>query len=362
MQLVETSRSVQTFKMTYDKIFAKFHARIVEEYAAMRGGYMTDYQLNYDQNSSRRDDRLVEMNAAIEDQDAYTRDLQKNTDQQQSCLNTFFTQKSNLFRIKMVWKAWRFYFAVYKRKARLAAYMRNTLHRKKMDRLFQNWRGVTHLEFKVRMEHENAAFRQDIESKILVQWSTKVDALLLYVAELEERIRYEQDSREKLAVMYDQSLAVGYTRLTNETALLSQNPLVHEVVVDECVVPSVTATTSKVQAEMMARLRNLQASRRQSGASSQDGHPAQGQVLDRLTQHFKAQMTLKNVEEESMPLSPASLNFPPLQPLELGSNHEISGIQNWYDLGETDCALAFKNEYEVAADFSVTQSGILELY
>lgn len=32
-----------------------------------------------------------------------------------------------------------------------------------------------------------------------------------------------------MALLYDQSLAVGYTRLTNETALLSQNPLLHEV-------------------------------------------------------------------------------------------------------------------------------------
>ena len=43
----------------------------------MRGGYMSEYQLNYDQNSSRRDDRLVEMNMAIDSQTNYTRDLER---------------------------------------------------------------------------------------------------------------------------------------------------------------------------------------------------------------------------------------------------------------------------------------------
>ena len=102
-----------------------------------------------------------------------------------------------------VWKAWRVYFRVYKQKSRLAAYTRNTLYRKKMNRLFQSWRTVTSSESKVRIEREKHAFRTDLESKLLIQWSTKVDALLLYVAELEDKIKQEQEAREKLALMYD---------------------------------------------------------------------------------------------------------------------------------------------------------------
>ena len=75
--LQETSRSVQTFKMTYDRLFKKFQERLISEYSGMRGGYMSEYQLNYDQNSSRRDDRLVEMNMAIDAQTNYTRDLER---------------------------------------------------------------------------------------------------------------------------------------------------------------------------------------------------------------------------------------------------------------------------------------------
>lgn len=143
---------------------------------------MSEYQLNYDQNTSRRDDRLVEMNHSIEYQVTYSKDLEKVIEQQDSCLWAFFKQKSDTCKIKAVWKAWRLYFGVYKRKARLAAYMRNTLYRKKLNRLFSSWRSVSHQEFKIRMEREKHTFRTDLESKILVQWSTKVDALILYVS------------------------------------------------------------------------------------------------------------------------------------------------------------------------------------
>ncbi len=150
--------------MTYDRIYKKFHERLVNEYAGMRGGYMTEFQINYNQNSSRRDDRLVEMSLSIEAEDNYANELAKTRDTQASCLNMFFTQKFNKFRIKVVWKAWRYYFGVYKRKARLAAFTRNSLHRKKMNRLFGSWRGVTDQSFKVRMEIEKKTFRTELET------------------------------------------------------------------------------------------------------------------------------------------------------------------------------------------------------
>ena len=49
-------------------------------------------------------------------------------------------------------------------------------------------------------------FRTELESKILVQYRNKVDSLLLYAAELEDKIKLEQDAREKMTRMYDQSL------------------------------------------------------------------------------------------------------------------------------------------------------------
>jgi hypothetical protein len=43
VELVETSRSIQTFKMTYERLFKKFQERLVTEYGNMRGGYMSEY-------------------------------------------------------------------------------------------------------------------------------------------------------------------------------------------------------------------------------------------------------------------------------------------------------------------------------
>jgi hypothetical protein len=51
--------------MVYDKIFAEFKDELVMEYAQMRGCYMGEYQGNYDQNTSRKDDKITEMNTAI---------------------------------------------------------------------------------------------------------------------------------------------------------------------------------------------------------------------------------------------------------------------------------------------------------
>ena len=65
---------------------------------------------------------------------------------------------------------WRFYTNVKKRKNRLEAFTRNTIHRNKMRRLFESWRGVSHKWFKERLDREKETFRAELESKILTQW------------------------------------------------------------------------------------------------------------------------------------------------------------------------------------------------
>ena len=39
----ETSRSVQAFSITYDRLFAEFKRELVNEYGSMRGCYMGEY-------------------------------------------------------------------------------------------------------------------------------------------------------------------------------------------------------------------------------------------------------------------------------------------------------------------------------
>lgn len=115
---------------------------------------MSEYQTNFNQNSSRRDDKISEMNMAIESQDNYIADLQKGDEAQQSCLTRMFTQKRNWFVYKVVMKHWKFYTATRRRKNRLEAYTRNRLHRNNFRRYFEGWRLVTHHLFKERIERQ----------------------------------------------------------------------------------------------------------------------------------------------------------------------------------------------------------------
>lgn len=64
---------------------------------------------------------------------------------------------------------------------------------------------------------------------MLVQWTSKVDALMLYMAQLEQKTKQEVYEREQLALIYEQSLNQGVNTLNQETVELSENPLVREI-------------------------------------------------------------------------------------------------------------------------------------
>lgn len=60
-------------------------------------------------------------------------------------------------------------------------------------------------------------------------FTSKVDALVLYMAQLKERIEYEQQQRGELMRTYEQSLNTGVVKLGQEAQDLSQNYLVREI-------------------------------------------------------------------------------------------------------------------------------------
>ena len=132
------------------------------------------------------------------------------------------------------------------------------------------------MEFKERLNREKSTFRNDLESKILVQWSTKVDALTLYVAELEDKIKHEQEAREKLKIAYDQSLNLGHQRLVDETALLTQNPLIHEVSYPACVQEDKRLTIEMRRQSIYARMQEHLASRGMSDNSQNSNAASNG--------------------------------------------------------------------------------------
>lgn len=136
------------FKMNYDRLYREFQEKLIQEYAGQRTSYMSEYQENFNQNSSRRDDKLTEMSQTIVVKEDEIRELIKSEEAQESCMTRFFMMKQNAFEMRKVFKAWVYYKDVQKRKSRLAAYTRNKLHRARMRRLFESWRGVSHELFK----------------------------------------------------------------------------------------------------------------------------------------------------------------------------------------------------------------------
>ena len=52
---------------------------------------------------------------------------------------------------------------------------------------------------------------------------------MLYMAQLEEKIKMEIDAREDLQSTYERSLNTGVTQFNRETSELAENPLVREI-------------------------------------------------------------------------------------------------------------------------------------
>lgn len=60
-------------------------------------------------------------------------------------------------------------------------------------------------------------------------WTEKVDQLMLYMGQLENKIKTEVAARESLTQTYESSLNKGAVKLNSETELLADNPLIHEI-------------------------------------------------------------------------------------------------------------------------------------
>jgi hypothetical protein len=90
-------------------------------------------------------------------------------------------------------------------------------------------RTICHNDGKKKIKDWQAVFRNEMETEKLTMWSSKVDQLMLYMAQLEDKIKQEVQAREQLTVTYEGSLNKGVNKLNQETGLLADNPLVHEI-------------------------------------------------------------------------------------------------------------------------------------
>jgi hypothetical protein len=60
-----------------------------------------------------------------------------------------------------------------------------------LSRIFNNWQKVSHQLGKERIACEEVTFRKNLEKEKLTMWSSKVDQLMLYMAQLEDKIKQE---------------------------------------------------------------------------------------------------------------------------------------------------------------------------
>lgn len=137
--------------------------------------------------------------------------------------------KQRLFYFRVCVKFWRMYVRRRREKNRKAAYTRNTIYRNRLTRIFRGWRSATHEWGIERLDSNEDVFRKDLERQKLTMWTSKVDQLMLYMAQMEDKIKSEVKAREMLSVTYEQSLNRGVSKLNQETDILANNPLVHEI-------------------------------------------------------------------------------------------------------------------------------------
>ena len=103
------------------------------------------------------------------------------------------------------------------------------MYRNKMTKILKNWRTISHQWGKERIAREEIVYRETLEREKLTMWTSKCDQMMLYMAQLEDKIKTEVQAREQLTYTYEGSLNKGVNVLNQETHLLADNPLIKEI-------------------------------------------------------------------------------------------------------------------------------------
>ena len=203
IQLTNDNKHVQSFKSTYDRLFQQFQQNLFEEYKLMKEAYIVEYQNNYQINCNEKQANIDQFVETIEEKKSQVFNLEKVKGQNNSCIQRFFDMKQRLRLYRTCIGMWKAYHKRKKEKKRVAAYSRNTIYRNSLTRFFREWRSVSHQWGIERINREEKVFRKNLETEKLTMWSSKVDQLMLYMAQLEDKIKQEVQAREQLAVTYE---------------------------------------------------------------------------------------------------------------------------------------------------------------
>jgi len=95
--------------------------------------------------------------------------------------------KQRLFYYRVCVKFWKVYIKRKKENNRKGAYTRNTIYRNRLTRIFRGWRSTTHGWGIDRLNKNEDVVRKDMERQKLTMWTSKVDQLMLYMAQMKTR-------------------------------------------------------------------------------------------------------------------------------------------------------------------------------
>lgn len=195
----------------------------------MKNSYQQEHELNFQANLADKNNHIKEMQHEIQEKEETINNEKERYDALKHKVYTLLRQKYNTFIKRVYFNEIVYFFEMAKFEKRIKAYSKNFMYRRKMRLLFGSWRGVSHQWFKQRINKESVEYERTQRDKELAQWDKEVDALKVYMAQLQEKIRIEVQAREELTKTYEQSLNRGVVQLNQETRSLAENPLVQEI-------------------------------------------------------------------------------------------------------------------------------------
>lgn len=207
--LPNDNKHMLSFKKVYDRLFKDFKDKLIAEYGQMKTSYLGECDANYQANVADKNAHITELRGHIQDKENEIESRKEHYDAMKNKIFSLLKLKYQMHVKKVFFNEFVFHTQLIKREKRLNAYSKNYMYRRNMRRLFYSWRGVTHLWFKERINREAIEYERTQRDKELSQWDKEVDALKVYMAQLQEKIRIEVGAREELARTYENSLNRG---------------------------------------------------------------------------------------------------------------------------------------------------------
>lgn len=213
VRVEDTTKFNSIFAIACDHNYMRFKEQLLREYQLMRTNYMHEYQSNYELNSKRQEDRLTEVTNEINSQD---REIIRMKGIKQAQKEKLFHAFKAHFKFSLLLKTWEALKEnTYQRKLqkRKNAFVIKEMAARKAKLMFYGWRKLSHRWFKQRIDSQTSSFREEMESTMLLKYTTEVDRLLIVMANLEEDIKLEQQRRQVLTEKYEVNINSGIQEL-----------------------------------------------------------------------------------------------------------------------------------------------------